>query len=133
MLRIRRHLSYANVMSTIAVIVAIAGGSTAIAFTVSGSKKSDISKKGNIRASRVTTVKLADRAVTHAKLGDIQLAQASGTPFATATCAAGTRLLAGGGGAVAPAALAGSQPEGNGWQVVSNTGTNVTAYALCLR
>ena len=128
-----RKLTYANVMSTIAVVIAIAGGSTAVAVTVNASKKSDVNKKGNIRAGRVTAKKLADGAIAAAKLGDIQLFQASGNPAATASCPAGTRLFAGGGGTAAPAALATSQPEGNAWLAVSDTGVNVTAYALCLR
>jgi hypothetical protein len=128
-----RKLTYANVMSTIAVVIALASGSTAVAVTVNASKKSDVNKKGNIRAGQVTAKKLADGAVGAAKLGGIQVVQASGNPAATASCPAGTRLLSGGGGTAAPAALAASQPEGNGWLAVSNTGVNVTAYALCLR
>jgi hypothetical protein len=135
--RIRRRLTYANVMSTIAVFVAIAGGSTAIAVTVSASKKSDINKKGNIRAGRVTSTKLADGAVTSGKLGAINVVQATGTNFATATCAAGHRLL--GGGADIPggagAALQTSRPQGNSWNASVNAGTGfhgVTVYALCL-
>jgi hypothetical protein len=138
MLRIRRHLSYANVMSTIAVIVAIAGGSTAIAFTVSGSKKSDINKKGNIRVGRVTAKKLADGSVVASKLGAITVVQATGLNGAHAICPPGQRLLSGGaapdGGA--GVALEESLPEGNGWRAGINSGVgnrNITVYALCLR
>ena len=131
--KLRERRTYANAMSTIAVFIALAGGSTAVAVTVNASKKSDVNKKGNIRAKRVTAKKLADGAVGAAKLGGIQVVQASGNPAATASCPAGTRLFAGGGGTAAPAALATSQPEGNAWLAVSDTGVNVTAYALCLR
>jgi hypothetical protein len=131
--KLRGKATYANAMSTIAVFIALAGGSTAVAVTVNASKKSDVNKKGNIRAKRVTAKKLADGAVGAAKLGGIQVVQASGNPAATASCPAGTRLFAGGGGTAAPAALATSQPEGNAWLAVSDTGVNVTAYALCLR
>jgi hypothetical protein len=128
-----RKLTYANVMSTIAVVIAIAGGSTAVAVTVNASKKSDVNKKGNIRASRVTTPKLADAAVTAAKLGAVRVVQASGSPSGTAACSSGERLLGGGGSTTVPAALVASRPEGNGWTATADTVANVTAYALCLR
>jgi hypothetical protein len=131
--KLRGKVTYANAMSTIAVVIALGGGSTAVAVTVNASKKSDVNKKGNIRAKRVTAKKLADGAVGAAKLGGIQVVQASGNPAATASCPAGTRLLSGGGGTPAPAALVGSRPEGNGWRVESDSATDVIAYALCLR
>jgi hypothetical protein len=131
--KLRGKATYANAMSTIAVFIALAGGSTAVAVTVNASKKSDVNKKGNIRAKRVTAKKLADGAVVAAKLGGIQIVQASGNPGVTAHCPAGTRLLAGGGLASAPAAIAIDRPAGNGWEVLSDGGVNVTAYALCLR
>ena len=134
-MRIRRHLSYANVMSTIAVIAAL-GGPTAVAVTVSASKKSDINKKGNIRAGRVTTPKLATGAVINTKLAGVEIVQASGPGNITAACPGGTRLMGGGGGIAGGGSLTNSGPaEGvNGWRANSNTGTGVTtAYALCLR
>ena len=128
-----RKLTYANVMSTIAVVIALAGGSTAVAVTVNASKKSDVNKKGNVRAGRVTTPKLADAAVSAAKLGGIQTVQVTGDPAVTAVCPAGTKLLGGGGQTTAPQALVLSQPDGNGWRAGANSAVNVTAYALCLR
>jgi hypothetical protein len=128
-----RGLNYANVMSTVAVVIAVAGGSTAVAVTVNASKKSDVNKKGNIRAKRVTAKKLADGAVGAAKLGGIQVVQASGNPVATATCPGSARLIGGGGATTAPPALAASQPQGNSWFVGANSGVDVNAYALCLR
>ena len=47
-------LTYANVVATIALVIAVAGGTTAIAVSRSASK-SDVNKKGNIRGGRVTT------------------------------------------------------------------------------
>jgi hypothetical protein len=121
-------------MSTIAVIIAVAGGSTAIAVTVNASKKSDINKKGNIRAARVTTPKLANGAVTAAKLAGIDVVQAStGVGVASAVCPGGERLIGGGGLVAGGASLAGSWPEQNGWSVVSNGPATKTAYALCLK
>jgi hypothetical protein len=131
--KLRGKATYANAMSTIAVFIALAGGSTAVAVTVNASKKSDVNKKGNIRAKRVTAKKLADGAVGAAKLGGIEIVQATGNPAATAMCPGSARLIGGGGGTTAPPALAASQPEGNGWFVGANSGVNVTAYALCVR
>jgi hypothetical protein len=128
-----RKLTYANVMSTIAVVIALAGGSTAVAVTVNASKKSDVNKKGNVRAGRVTTPKLADAAVSAPKLGSVRVVQASGSPFATAVCSSGERLLGGGGDTTVPADLVASRPEGNGWTAAVDGAFGVTAYALCLR
>ena len=131
--RFRGRLSYANVMSTIAVFLAIAGGSTAIAVTVNTSKKSDVNKKGNIREGRITSPKLANGAVTAAKFGAIDVVQAS-TAVGTATAVCPTGRLIGGGGVVAGgASLAGTWPQGNGWSVASNGAAQKTAYALCLK
>jgi hypothetical protein len=131
--RFRRHLSYANVMSTLALIIAVAGIPTAVAVTVQASKSSDVNKKGNIRASRVTTDKLADSNVTASKLAGIQTVQSTGGGSATANCPAGTRVLSGGGTAFplnnsTPSGLGG---QGNGWSV--SGGGQVTVYALCLK
>jgi hypothetical protein len=133
-MRIRRQLTYANVMSTIAVIIAVAGGSTAVAVTVNASKKSDINKKGNIRPARVTTPKIAGAAVTSPKLAAIDVVQASSAvTIATAICSGGERLIGGGGLVFGGASLAGSWPDGNGWSVASNGAATKTAYALCLK
>lgn len=127
----RVNLSYANVMSTIAVFLAIAGGSTAIAVTVNAGKKSDVNKKGNIRAGRVTAKKLADSNVVASKLARIHVVTASGAPFATATCPPGEVVIGGGGDVSGGERLAGSlpSPQGNGWLA---SGGPVTTYALCL-
>jgi hypothetical protein len=132
--RLRRHLTYANVMATIAVVVAVAGGSTAVAVTVNASKKSDVTKKGKIRPNRVTARKIADGNIGASELGQIQVvnATADGEP-ATATCPPGSRLLSGGGATAGPSNLTSSTPEGNGWRAGTNAITSVTAYALCLR
>lgn len=129
----RRRLSYANVTATLALVCAVAGGSTAVAVTVNASKKSDINKKGKIRPNRVTAKKIADGNVGASELAQIEVVQASGNPFAVANCPAGTRLLSGGGLTPAPAAIGVSRPEGNGWSVTPSDGVNATAYAVCLR
>ena len=87
MQKLRKKLTYANVVATLALIVAIAGGSTAVAVSVNAAKKkSDVNKKGNIRAGRVTAKKLADGNVTAAKLAGIDVVQATGADRASADC-----------------------------------------------
>ena len=138
MQKLRRKLTYANVVATLALIVAVAGGSTAVAVTVNAArKKSDVNKKGNIRAGRVTAKKLADGNVIAAKLAGIDIVQGSGADRANADCPSGERLLAGGAkinSGPPGAALIDSAPSGNRWEAITNTGpADVTAYAICLR
>ena len=138
-LRRHRHLNYANVTASLALIVAIAGGTTAIA--VSKSTKSDVNKKGNIRAGRVTTPKLQDGAVTAQKLAGgnitagqlagVHLVEATGSPSASVTCPSGERLLSGGAVPVA-GGLDTSFPETpNSWRASGAGGVRV--IAICLK
>jgi hypothetical protein len=137
--RLRRHLSYANVAATLALVIAVAGGTTAIAVS-KGSKKSDVNKKGNIRGGRVTASKLAAGGVTASKLAGIDIVQVSNVASsATATCPDGERLIGGGAqenGQPAGVNLAASAPSGNGWNARTNTSSpasRLDAYALCLK
>jgi hypothetical protein len=138
-----RHLNYANVVASLALVIAVAGSTTAIAVS-KGAKNNDVNKKGNIRAGHVTTPKLSDGAVTSLKLADgnvtaadlagSHLVEVTGTALATATCAAGERLLSGG-----AVPLTGGQPiatsfpneGGNGWSASAAGGVKV--IALCLK
>jgi hypothetical protein len=74
--RIRRHLTYANVMSTIFVFLLLAGG-TAIAAKQLGKKtvgakqlKSNAVTTAKIKKGAVTKVKIKDGAIDNAKLAD---------------------------------------------------------------
>jgi hypothetical protein len=148
---LRRRLNYANVVATMALVVAVAGGSTAIAISkgknkgvpVRVTKSSDITKTGTIKAGHVggadladasvTTQRLADGSVTAAKLAGIDRVIANGTEIVTASCPPGERLLSGGG--LAPG-LQNSSPSGQqvgGWEVAGAATKPVTAVALCLK
>jgi hypothetical protein len=132
--RIRRHLTYANVMSTIAVTLAVVGGSTAVAVTVNASKKSDVNKKGNIRAGRVTAQKLADGNVVASKLAGINVVEAdSPGSFAQAQCPVGERPIGGGASVTGGAVLTLSAPDQGGWKAGTNGGGNLAVYAICLK
>jgi hypothetical protein len=136
--RLKRHLSYANVVATLALVIAVAGGSTAIALSASTAKKTDVNKKGNIRAGRVTTSKLANGAVTARKVADIDVVQVTQSDFGRVSCPAGDRLLSGGAhvNSGGTPALSQSNPDGNGWSASTNAGggaVSLTVYAVCLR
>jgi hypothetical protein len=137
---IRRHLTYANVVATMALLVAIAGGTTAIAVSkgkskgtpVRVTKSSDITKNGSIKPGRVTDVKLAPNSVTASKLAGIDVVQQAFASTGTVPCPAGKRLI--GGGAKGNPELGASFPDGNGWRASTETSlTEVTGYALCLK
>ena len=110
--KLRRKLTYANVVATLALIVAVAGGSTAVALTANASKKkTDVNKKGNIRAGRVTAKKLANGNVTAAKLAGIDIVHANRSGLvAVATCPSGELLLGGGADVLGSASLTRSAP-----------------------
>jgi hypothetical protein len=125
--RLRSNLTYANVVATIALVVAISGGATAIAITAS--------------KNSVTTKSIRSGAVRASDLGSTVVRTGHGSGQATALCAKGERVL-GGGGTVdgadpALSALKKSHPSGSGWFVLAGqTGPGTlttTAYAICLR
>jgi hypothetical protein len=107
---IRRHLTYANVMSTIAVFVVMGGSAYAFAKHSVGTKQ--------LKNKAVTTKKIKDGAVTGAKIAagsiggaainpasfNVTVASAGGPTLApgqvggtTATCPAGKKAISGGG------------------------------------
>jgi len=122
MRRLRRHLNYANVAATLALLVAIAGGTTAIA----GS---------NAPKNSVTSSSIKPFNVTARDLAGIRVVQASGQFAATAMCGRGERLLGGGGIAPAGDTLGASRPSGNGWLAQQGNGpdTHMIALAMCLK
>jgi hypothetical protein len=107
MASMRKHLTYANVVATLALIVAVAGGSAAIAISVKVKKNSVGTKqikKGSITAGKladgaVTNVKLADGSVTGSKLTGTRIAKDQQAPNVQADigCATGEKMLSGGG------------------------------------
>jgi hypothetical protein len=115
--RIRPRLSYANVISTLALFLVIAGGSafaaTQLAKNSVGTKqlKKNAVTSAKIKVNAVTGAKLGDGAVTGAKLGDsavtgAKLADSAVTGAKLAAGAVSTGKIAD--GAVGPEKLAGS-------------------------
>jgi hypothetical protein len=121
MRRLRSHLSYANIAATLALLIAVAGGATAIA----GSN----APKNSVTSSSIKPFNVTDR-----DLAGIRVVQATGQFKTVASCGRGERLVGGGGGATGAARI--SAPQGNGWYVEQDDGVGnqpVIAYALCLR
>lgn len=139
--RLRTHLTYAKVTATVALIVAVAGGTTAIAMNATAPKNSVTTK--SIRSYNVTSrdlsglIKVKRQAVFDDPApGDMTFS--GGT--AAAPCPSGTRLISGGGRVEpslgGPSSVVSSSPGGNAWSVVAEgdgTGTTtVIAEAICL-
>jgi hypothetical protein len=146
MKRVNKHLTYANVVATLALIVAVAGGSTAIAVSHKVKKNSVGTKqlkKGSVTPAKlapgaVTVDKLADGNVTASKLAGINLVAAPYGPGGgtTARCPAPERLLSGGvstgGGTVLESAPLAETPVVQ-WEATSTGGGPSMVYALCLK
>jgi hypothetical protein len=136
--RIRSHLSYANVTATLALIVAVAGGTTAIAMKATAPKNSVTSK--SIRPNNVTARDLTRLIEVRAQTTFNDPSPPDDTftsATATATCPVGTRVISGGGVVDDDhAALVGSDPISEGWVVSAKAdGSNdatITALARCL-
>jgi hypothetical protein len=147
-MKLHQKLTYSNVMSTIAVFGVLAGGTAIAADKITGSEiaKKTIKAK-NLKAGAVTEPKIANLAVTDAKLGNV-VTRFSTTPVpdnstvvsAHAQCAAGEKLIGGGanfatpGGAGTDTQLIASRPstdtaggtpaEGGGFSVWRATAIN---------
>lgn len=119
MRRLRPHLTYANVVATLALVLAVSGGTAAIAITAS--------------KNSVTTKSIQKGAVRAKNLGPVVVRTQTGPGIGQgiAKCAKGERVI--GGGGIASPSVVTSVPLGNGWQVNSNGTGDATAYALCLR
>jgi hypothetical protein len=129
MTSLRSHLTYANVVATLALVVAIAGGSTAIAVS-SKLKKNSVGTK-QLKNRSVTAAKLADGAVIASKLAPVHSVSEK-APVDLVRCPSGERLLSGG-ALAAGGSLTGSYPSDNAVQwAFSGTGT-LEGYAVCLR
>jgi hypothetical protein len=126
-MKLRDKLTYANVAASLALVVAVAGGTTAIAASQAphNSVASSSIKPGN---------------VTSGDLAGVRVVQMSGIFKAFATCGKGEKLLGGGGDVGGGTSNVGaSRPGSNGWFVQQGATTGapgdlpVSAYALCLR
>ena len=137
MSRFRRHLTYANVASTLALLGAIAGGTTAVADKLTAPKNSVTTK--SIRPHNVTARDMTRliQVFGRATFTDSTLDGTFGRNTAVASCPPGSRLITGGGSVDnIRAHISGSQPNAGFWSVTAvGDGTNqatITAIAWCL-
>jgi hypothetical protein len=124
---IRTKLTYANVVATLALIVAVAGGSTAIAI----SSKQKISGK-LIKPGTITTKQLKNGSITGPKLAKIEriAVPASAGNSTEASCPGGTVLVSGGADGN-PLIQSSPSLVSEAWRGASSSGGVVTA--MCLR
>ena len=135
---IRRHLTYANVAATVALIAAVAGGTTAIATKRTASKNSVSTK--SIRPFNVTARDVSRIFAVTGRADFNDPAPPDGKSSgatAEAPCPAGSRLISGGGSTSdSRAPIRASTPGPNSWSVSADgDGTNQTSVlvvALCL-
>ena len=122
MSRIRRHMTYANVAATLALLIALGGSTVAIA-------------GNNAPKNSVTSRSIKPFNVTARNLSGTRLVQTSGQFSAFASCREHERLIGGGGSSPPGDNLGASRPGGNGWFAQQGTGpeTHVIAYAICLK
>jgi hypothetical protein len=156
MRRIRDHMTYANVMATIAVFGVLAGGG---AYAASKIGPSDIAKHAvhsrHINKKAVKTSKIGSGAVTGGKLGGgavrapnlgaiTEVSKTVNIPGsnqdqARADCREGTRRIGGGAAsAVFGMPISESRPVGTtGWEASARnnnvTAVDLTVYVLCLK
>ena len=132
---IRRHLTYANVAATLALVIAIGGGSAMALGGKNSIRSSDI-KNGQVTARDLTQI----HSVTVSGTLSDPSADGSWTTLSLdATCRKGEKVIGGGTtntSTSAPAATIESRPIGNGWHATLGTdsgqSTPVAATALCL-
>jgi hypothetical protein len=127
----RKHLTYANVVATLALIVAVAGIPSAVAIT-SKLKKNSVGTK-QIKKGAITAAKLADGSVTAPKLGPVhRVTQTTPSTGSLVRCNPPERLLSG--GAVALGGfLTRSAPETDLTQWAYSGSGTLVGYALCLK
>jgi hypothetical protein len=122
---LRTHLNYANVTATLALIAAVAGGTTA---AIAASK----APKNSVASSSIKPFN-----VTARDLAGIRVVEVTNQFSAFAPCTRGERLIGGGGSPIPSGGpLGASRPGNNGWYVEQGSGpgsTLIAAYALCLK
>ena len=131
---IRKRMTYANVVATLALIVAVAGGSTAIALQATAPKNSVTTKsirKGNVTADDLTAVRNAS---AEGFLVDPVLGDGVYTALTLeAKCPGKSRALSGGvTTSVSDGAIVTSTKTQNGWlgKVVSDEGPSPLGVAV---
>ena len=137
-MKLRERLTYANVAATLALVIAVAGGTAAVAGVRVAPKNSVVTKSirpNNVTASDLTGIIRVSSQATFSDAAPPDGTFGGGT--ASVPCPAGTRVISGGGGVDnSRAQMTASGPVGEGWAVAaSGDGINsatITVTAKCL-
>lgn len=132
MRRLRAHLTYANVAATLALVLAVAGGTAAVAGVKIAPKNSVTTKsirKGNVTATDLTNL---------VRVSSTASISPSSANTATAECPAGMRAISGTGGVESGGTLLSMGLTGNarGWFTSGTNGggspVRIDATAWCI-
>jgi hypothetical protein len=135
---IRKHLTYANIAATLALVLAIGGGTTAIALQGRNTVGTDDIKPGHVTGRDLSKIRVVRRVFT---LNDAAMDGDISGGFFILKCPKGTRIV-GGGGNIAPSGsgfgwITRTDANGNGWQITASQDTGqpatVAVTALCLK
>ena len=137
-MKLRERLTYANVAATLALVIAVAGGTAAVAGVRIAAKNSVVTK--SIRANNVTAGDLTGIVRVSSSSTFTDPSPPDGNPSggsAQVSCPHGMRVLSGGGGVDnIRAHVTSSGPSGEGWTVnAAGDGTNtatISVVAKCL-
>jgi hypothetical protein len=136
----KSRLSYANVTATVALVAAVAGGTTALAGVAKAPKNSVVAKsikRGNVTAKKLTTTVRVNAQTNITDPSPVDGLYAVGS--AIARCPQGARAITGGGtsgGGRTVLQSSGPNGTGDGWIVGAGTDnpgvTQISATVVCL-
>lgn len=151
---IRKRLTYANVVATIALFLALGGSSYALTVGTGAIKNNSIRsvdvRNGTLRDRDVRRGALGSRAIHESALGTVPSAHTvngtitvvtTGLNNVVAQCPGSYRAISGGGAVVGAGQLASSRPDPGtggaatspGWRAIRTGGPGqVRAYAICV-
>ena len=150
---IRKRLTYANVVATIALFLALGGSSYALSVGTGSIKNNSVRsvdvRNGTLRDRDVRRGALGGRAINERRLGTVFSAQtvrgtitvtATGNNNVVAQCPGSYRVLSGGGAVIGNGSLASSRPDPGssgastspGWRAIRAGNGQVRAYAICV-
>lgn len=136
--RFRFELSYANVAATVALLLALGGGTTAIALRGNNTVGTKDIRPGNVTGRDLSQIRVVRKVFT---LAPPSMSGIS-SDFFILKCPRGTRVVGGGGNISASAPGRGwmtrTDVNGNGWQITASLAdttepASVAVTALCLK
>jgi hypothetical protein len=147
MRRIRSHLTYANVIATLAMFVALGGSTYAVATIGADDIKRNAVRSKHIKKRAVTSRKIDSGAIRAKALGPISTRSSGATlqpgaslPSASVSCRPGEQAIGGGSRGGAPdlsVITSALDLEDNGWAAVyrndGTTSASFSAEVICLR